>query len=144
MHKPQALFAGAGEDTHIYVAEGRTVPLMEGTRHAGRRVMLLDRDLNEVVRLGNATGGEMPNQFISPHGIAVDSEGSVYGAEVSYMALGSRLPVPQEVVSLRKWRRADDSGATSSGAEDRGMPARAMAGYLAGVRTDGPGAAPPV
>ena len=138
MHKPQALFAGRGDDTNIYVAEGRTVPLMEATMRTGRRVIILDRDLNEVQRLGNETGGEMPQQFISPHGMAVDDEGSIYVAEVSYTALGSRLPVPQEVVSLRKWHRVD--GGSGSG----GMPERAIPGYLAGVRTDGPGAAVPV
>ena len=138
MHKPQALFAGRGDDTNIYVAEGRAVPLMEAAMRTGRRVIVLDRDLNEVLRLGNDTGGEAPDQFISPHGISVDDEGSIYVAEVSYTALGSRLPVPQEVVSLRKWRRVE--GGATSGA----MAASAVPGYLAGVRLDGPGAQPPV
>ncbi len=138
MHKPQALFAGRGDDTNIYVAEGRSVPLMEAAMRLGRRVVILDRDLNEVTRLGNDTGGEMPDQFISPHGIAVDDEGAVYVAEVSYTALGSRLSVPAEVVSLRKWRRTDGGG-TAEG----GIAAKALPGYLAGVRLDGPGAAPP-
>lgn len=138
MHKPQALFAGLGDDTNIYVAEGRSVPLMEAAMRLGRRVTVLDRDLNEVTRFGNATGGEGPDQFISPHGIAIDADGSVYVAEVSYTALGSRLPVPQEVVSLRKWRRVDGSGSEGE------LPAAAIPGYLAGMRTDGPGAATPV
>ena len=104
----------------------------------GRRVTVLDRDLNEVTRIGNETGGEAPDQFISPHGISVDAEGSIYVAEVSYTALGSRLPTPQEVVSLRKWRRVDGGGS------EGGLPATAIPGYLAGVRTNGPGAAMPV
>ena len=142
MHKPQALFAGRGDDTNIYVAEGRTVPLMEAAMRLGRRVTVLDRDLNEVTRIGNDTGGEMPDQFISPHGISVDGEGAIYVAEVSYTALGSRLATPQEVVSLRKWRRVDGGGSASG--TDGALPDAACAGYLAGVRTDGPGAAMPV
>ena len=138
MHKPQALFAGLGDDTNIYVAEGRSVPLMEAAMRLGRRVTVLDRDLNEVTRIGNETGGEAPDQFISPHGIAVDGEGSIYVAEVSYTALGSRLPTPQEVVSLRKWRRVDGDES------EAGLPDTAIPGYLAGLRTDGPGAAPPI
>ena len=137
LHKPQALFAGLGDDTNIYVAEGRTVPLMEAAMRLGRKVTVLDRELNEVTRIGNETGGEMPDQFISPHGMAVDGEGSIYVAEVSYTALGSRLATPQEVVSLRKWRRVD------GGRSDGAMPDAALPGYLAGVRTDGPGAAMP-
>jgi DNA-binding beta-propeller fold protein YncE len=138
MHKPQALFAGLGDDVNIYVAEGRSVPLMEAAMRLGRKVTVLDRDLNEVTRIGNETGGEAPDQFISPHGISVDAEGAIYVAEVSYTALGSRLPTPQEVVSLRKWRRVDGGGS------EGGLPEAAIPGYLAGMRTDGPGAAMPV
>ncbi|MDA0350588.1 MAG: peptidyl-alpha-hydroxyglycine alpha-amidating lyase family protein [Chloroflexi bacterium] len=138
MHKPQALFAGRGDDTNIYVAEGRSVPLMEAAKRLGRRVTVLDRELNEVTRFGNDAGGEAPDQFISPHGLAVDAEGSIYVAEVSYTALGSRLPIPQEVVSLRKWQRVDGA-ATEGGLLDAAIP-----GYLVGVRTDGPGAAMPI
>src|SRR5580704_16420283 len=86
---------------------GRPVPLMEGALRLGKKVVVLDRDLNEVARIGNDASGEAPDQFISPHGIAVDGEGSIYVAEVSYVALGSRLTPPEEVVSLRKWRRVD-------------------------------------
>ncbi len=133
MHKPQALFAGSGTDTNIYVAEGRPVPLMESSRRLGRRVTVLDRHLEVVTQLGGETGGEGPDQFISPHGIAVDSTGAIYVAEVSYTALGSRLPIPQEVVSLRKWRRNDTIH------EAGGMPAEVIEAYVAGVRRDGPG-----
>jgi DNA-binding beta-propeller fold protein YncE len=138
MHKPQALFAGRGDDTNIYVAEGRSVPLMEAATGLGRRITVLDRELNEVTRFGNDAGGEAPDQFISPHGIAVDATGSIYVAEVSYTALGSRLPTPQEVVSLRKWRRVDGGG------PEDGLLDTAIPGYLAGLRTDGPGAAMPI
>jgi len=136
MHKPQALFSDS-QGQRIYVAEGRTVPLMEAAMRLGRRVIVLDYDLNETARIGNDTGGEAPDQFISPHGIALDAERSIYVAEVSYTALGSRLPVPQEVVSLRKWQRTD---AASAGG---GMPTAAIGGYIKGLRVDGPGAAPP-
>jgi hypothetical protein len=37
--------------------------------------------------------------------MAVDSEGSVYIAEVSYTAYGSNQDPPREVASLRKWER---------------------------------------
>ena len=71
----------------------------------GLRIRVLDRDFKEITNFGAGTSGQEPEQFISPHGIAIDSEGSVYVAEVSYTALGSRLNPPQEVISLRKWQR---------------------------------------
>ena len=138
MHRPQALFAGRGTDANIYVAEGRPPELMEGTIRLGKKVVVLDRELNEIIRIGNEASGEAPDQFISPHGIAVDEEGSIYVAEVSFTALGVRLNPPQEVVSLRKWRRVD------GGAPDTGIPASAIRGYVAGLRFDGPGSGVPI
>ena len=106
MHRPIAIFAGTGADTNIYVGEAGAPPVQAGVPRLGLRVIVLDRELMEVTRFGAEKGGEAPDQFLAPHGIAVDSEGSVYIAEVSYTAFGSLQQPPREVVSLRKWRRA--------------------------------------
>jgi hypothetical protein len=71
--------------------------------------------------------------------MAVDSEGSIYVAEVSYNGLGSRLEPAREVISLRKWRRADTDGAAG-----QGLSGRALEQYLKGLRNDGPGGGAPV
>lgn len=52
-----------------------------------------------------ATGRWIDGWPATPHGIAIDSEGSVYIAEVSYTAVGSTLDPPGEVISMRKWLR---------------------------------------
>ena len=65
---------------------------------------IIDSDGNEFCRFGNSLGGELPDQFISPHGISQDYDGNIYVAEVSYTAYGSKLNPPREVVSLRKWK----------------------------------------
>ena len=104
-HRPMAIYAGRGGDTSIYVAEAGAPPVQQGVRRLGLRVVVFDRDFNEITRFGNEHGGEGPDQFLAPHGMAVDSEGSVYVAEVSYTAYGSMLEPPREVISLRKWRR---------------------------------------
>ena len=59
-----------------------------------------------LARFGDVAGaGNAPGQFISPHGMAVDSHGDVYVGEVSATAwpqLKPDEPVPQPLHSLRK------------------------------------------
>ena len=106
MHRPMAITAGTGADENMYVTEAGPPPVQEGVPGLGNRVVILDSDFNEVLSFGNPVRGEGPDQFIAPHGIAVDSHGDVYVAEVSYTGYSSKLDPPREVVSLRKWRRA--------------------------------------
>ncbi|NQW17613.1 MAG: peptidylglycine alpha-amidating monooxygenase [Chloroflexi bacterium] len=105
LHKPQAICVGRGDDHSIYVTESRPPTVQEGVPGLGLRVMVMDQNFNEVTHFGAGTSGQGVDQFISPHGIATDSEGSVYVAEVSYSAFGSNLVPPREVISMRKWRR---------------------------------------
>ena len=106
-HRPISIVAGTGDDTSIYVAEAGPPPVQAGVKRLGCDVVIFDRDFNEITRFGNELPGEGVDQFMSPHGMAVDSEGSVYVAEVSYTAHGSQLDPPREVVSLRKWKRVN-------------------------------------
>lgn len=138
VHKPQALFAGTGDDTNIYVAEGRPPLVMESVARLGKRVAVFDRDLNELVSIGNEMSGQAPDQFISPHAMAVDSEGSIYVAEVSFNGMGSRLEPAREVISLRKWRRVDGD------ANGQGFSGRTLDQYVKGLRNDGPGGGAPI
>jgi len=105
MHRPMAITDGKGDDTNLYVAEAGAPPVQDGVRRLGQRVVVMDRDGNELTRFGDELMGEGHDQFIAPHGMAVDSEGSVYIAEVSYTAYGSKLDPVREVTSLRKWKR---------------------------------------
>ena len=58
-----------------------------------------------VCRFGADPEGEGAGQFIAPHGIAVDSHGDIYVAEVSYTIRGRHMHPPQELRSLSKYRR---------------------------------------
>ena len=49
----------------------------------GPRVSILDAEGNVLARLGHQTFGDEPGRFYSPHGIAVDSAGDIYVADVS-------------------------------------------------------------
>lgn len=104
-HRPIAIYAGRSADSNIYVAEAGAPAVQAGVKRLGLCVVIYDNDFNEVGRFGNELGGEGADQFLAPHGMAVDSEGSVYVAEVSYTAHGSNLVPPREVTSLRKWKR---------------------------------------
>ena len=71
-------------------------------KRLGPRVTVFDLDGNVIARVGDEPQGLGPGQFITPHGIAFDSHGDIYVAEVSYAAYGSRLEPPREVRSLQK------------------------------------------
>ena len=72
----------------------------------GACVSLHDLTGQRLVKVGDVCVGEEPGQFTSPHGLAVDSHGSVYVAEVSWTAYGSRLDPPRAARCFRKLVRA--------------------------------------
>jgi DNA-binding beta-propeller fold protein YncE len=71
----------------------------------GPRISLYDTKGNVLARLGNKPEGEVPGQFIAPHGICIDSRGDIYLGEVSWTHTGSRLTPPRELRSLQKLTR---------------------------------------
>lgn len=68
----------------------------------GACVTIHDLEGRRLARLGAAHPGEEPGHFTAPHGIAVDSRGDIYVAEVSWTAYGRLLDPPREVRSFRK------------------------------------------
>ncbi len=103
MHRPIACGNSSTGDGLIFVAEAGAPAVQKGVKNLGNSVAVLDSDLSEVDRFGGDLPGEGHDQFIAPHGIATDSTGAVYIAEVSYTNTGSNLNPPREVTSLRKW-----------------------------------------
>ena len=109
VHHPMSVCEGKGDDNSLYVGEMGPPPVQDGVPGLGLRVSIYNPDGDMINQFGKGTLGEAPDQFVAPHGISIDSEGSLYVAEVSWTAHFSKTgePVPGEVVSLRKWRRAD-------------------------------------
>ena len=68
----------------------------------GPRVTIFDPGGNVVARLGRQSFGDEPGRFYSPHGVAVDSRGDIYVAEVSYSDYGRSMEPPRELRSLQK------------------------------------------
>jgi hypothetical protein len=89
-----------------YVGElGPGMSVNQNAPNLGNRVDVYDKNGNRLARLGDIFGGEKPGQFIAPHGIALDSRGDMYVAEVSWTIVGQRLQPPRELRSLQKLKR---------------------------------------
>jgi len=74
-------------------------------KRLGPRVSVFDLSGSLLARVGDEPRGLEAGQFVAPHGIAVDSAGDIYVAEVSYSAYGSQQDPPREVRSLQKLAR---------------------------------------
>ena len=104
IHRPCGLTMGG--DGLVYIGELNGVALMEGALGVGHRVSVYSRDGELLARIGSPEEGEEPGRFIAPHGIAVDSRGDIYVAEVTHTIRGRHLDPPRELRSIQKLRRA--------------------------------------
>lgn len=68
----------------------------------GPRVSIMDTKGRLLGRAGRESYGNQPGRFYSPHGIAVDSRGDIYVAEVSWSDYGSLMEPPRELRSMQK------------------------------------------
>ena len=101
VHRPDAMVLWGG---HIYVGELNAIGGFDSP-NMGHRVEVFDLAGKLVSRFGAAQEGEGPGEFVAPHGVAVDSQGSLYVAEVSYTIRGKHLDPPREMRSISKYRR---------------------------------------
>lgn len=115
IHHPMSITNGKNGDTSLYVGEMIPPAVQRGVRNLGARVAVLSEAGEFLQHLGAPLPGQGPDQFTAPHGIATDSQGSMYAAEVAWTNYYSRpdnsgldTPPLGEVVSLRKWRRVSD------------------------------------
>ena len=107
VHKATGVFvAGKGADAVVYVGEQGPAPVQRGVANIGNRVSIYDWEGRMLDRFGNPHFGQGPDQFLWPHGVAVDSRGDVYVAEVSFVEWGRhQVPPVDNPASIRKWRR---------------------------------------
>ncbi len=68
----------------------------------GPRITIMNTKGKVLARVGRESYGAQVGRFYSPHGIAVDSKGDVYVAEVSWSDYGSQMDPPQELRSMQK------------------------------------------
>lgn len=111
MHRPCALYMDTRARNPIcYVGElGPGMAVNKDCQNLGNRVDVYDKYGRRLARLGDLRAGEAPGQFIAPHGIALDSRGDLYIAEVSWTIMGQRLQPPRELRSFQKLRKSQVS-----------------------------------
>ena len=107
MHRPSGLYMPPGRCQLCYIGEiGPYYEFNRGTPNLGPRISIYTHEGALVTRLGTspAAGTEL-GQFLSPHGLAVDSRGDIYVGEVAVTAWPSLFPdrpLPKPVRSLQK------------------------------------------
>lgn len=109
VHRPCALCLGGPAATHIYIGEiGPALTATLAFPNLGPRLSIYDLKGQRLAQLSAGAAGIGPGRFIAPHGVAVDSQGDVYVAEVSYNAWPMMFPAtapPAVIPSLHKLRR---------------------------------------
>jgi len=108
VHRPSALHMTTGRCPLCFIGEvGPYLGSNRGFPNLGPRISILSKEGKLLARLGSETNphGQAPGQFMSPHGIAVDSRGDIYVGEVSVASWPSLFPGqprPDNLRSLQK------------------------------------------
>jgi len=110
LHRPSGMYMPPGKCPVCYVGEiGPYYEFNRGAPNLGPRLSILSNEGKLIARITTTpAAGTGPGQFISPHGIAVDSRGDLYVGEVSYTAWESNFPdkpKPGRIRSLQKFER---------------------------------------
>jgi DNA-binding beta-propeller fold protein YncE len=110
LHRPSGMYLAPGQCPLCYVGEiGPYYEFSRGAPNLGPRLSILDHQGNVLTRIGSEpAAGTGRGQFLSPHGIAVDSRGDIYVGEVSYTAWPSLFPdrpAPKRIRSLQKLKK---------------------------------------
>jgi DNA-binding beta-propeller fold protein YncE len=100
MHRPCGLYIA---DDLAYIGQLLTsLSVNADYPNIGACITIHDLTGKRLARLGDICYGEAPGQFIAPHSIAVDSQGSIYVGEVSWTAYGQFLDPPRKLKTFRK------------------------------------------
>lgn len=75
------------------------------TQAVGHRISIHAKDGTRLARLGSPVQGDGPGEFNAIHGVAADSQGNLYIAEVSYTMRGRREDPPKMYKGLRRLKR---------------------------------------
>jgi len=116
MHRPSGLYMPKGKCPICYIGEiGPYLGFNRGAPNLGPRVAIVDNQGKLITRLAvEPAAGTGPGQFLSPHGLMVDSHGDLYIGEVGYTAWPSLFPgkpIPKGLRCLQKFVRVKEGEA---------------------------------
>ena len=107
LHRPCGMVMENKRQPLCYIGEiGPTMPVNREVPNIGPRISIVDHEGKLLSRFGAAHAGyDRPDQFVAPHGMAVDSHGDIYVGEVSFTAWSQIYPnkeIPKGLRTLRK------------------------------------------
>ncbi|MGE4044900.1 MAG: peptidyl-alpha-hydroxyglycine alpha-amidating lyase family protein [Acetobacteraceae bacterium] len=112
LHRPSGLYMTPGKCPLCYIAElGPHLPVNRDHPNIGPRISVLDSKGELLARVEETPArGTGPGQFISPHGMCVDSRGALYVGEVAYTSFSRSFPntpKPARIRCLQKLEKVD-------------------------------------
>ncbi|MEO8305395.1 MAG: peptidyl-alpha-hydroxyglycine alpha-amidating lyase family protein [Betaproteobacteria bacterium] len=110
LHRPSGMYMPPGKCPICYIAEiGPYYEFNRGAPNLGPRVSILSNEGKVLARIAKEpSAGLGPGQYVSPHGLAVDSRGDLYVGEVCYTAWSSLFPDtprPKRIRNLQKYEK---------------------------------------
>jgi DNA-binding beta-propeller fold protein YncE len=103
IHRPDGI--ALDREGNFFIGELNGIEGVDDCPGLGHRVSIYDLHGHLQARIGEPEEGEGPTQFIAPHGVAVDSQGSLYVGDVAYTIRGRKLNPPRHLKCLRKFKR---------------------------------------
>ena len=103
VHRPDGI--ALDHEGNFFIGELNGIDGVDDCPGLGHRISIYNLQGQLQTRFGDAAEGEGPAQFIAPHGVAVDSAGSLYVGDVAYTIRGSRMSPPRKLKCFRKFRR---------------------------------------
>jgi DNA-binding beta-propeller fold protein YncE len=108
LHRPNGMCLARGHSPLCYIGEGGpSGEINKDWPNIGPRVSIHTLKGKVLARLGKPHAGILPGQFTSPHGIAVDSQGSIYVGELTGRSWGrfSKEPMPQKLRVIHRLQK---------------------------------------
>jgi DNA-binding beta-propeller fold protein YncE len=127
LHRPCALIVTRGPCPLCFVGElPPTLPVNRAAPNLGPRLSVLDSQGQRLATIGDCAAGVGPGKFIAPHGIAFDSVGDLYLADVAESTWSQCFPdadKPSDLKTFHKLRRVRSKTGLPSSRPDTVLPA---------------------